>query len=103
MTMKDVIHKFLLILVILTIVGEFVSIVLWIVNPPLSVEPNARFSLAVDYMFAIANAAVMIPLNLIALYGIFKRFRWGPLFFIIVVSRGPTPLISELCFDTLGS
>ena len=94
--MKDITHKFLLFLVIITIVGEFASIILWIVNPPLGIEPNARFSLSVDYIFAVANAAVMIPLNLIALYGIFKRLKWGPLF-LIAVSIG-NRILSQFLF-----
>ena len=61
-------HKLLLGLLTLTIIGEVAGIILWTVNPSLGVEPNARFSLAVDYIFAIANAVVMIPLNLIAFY-----------------------------------
>ena len=96
MNMKDITYKILLILVILTIVGQLASIVLWIVNPALGVEPNARFSLSVDYIFAIANAVVMIPLNLIALYGIFKRFKWGPLF-LIAISIG-NRLLSQFLF-----
>ena len=80
--MKNITHNILIVLVNLFIVGELASIVLWIVNPSLGIEPSARFSLSVDYIFAIANAAVMIPLNLIALYGIVKHFTWGPLFLI---------------------
>lgn len=94
--MEDITHKFLLILVILTIVGELASIVLWIINPPLGVEPSARFSLAVDYIYAIANAAVMIPLNMIALYGIFKHLKWAPLF-LIAISIG-NRLVSQFLF-----
>ena len=94
--MQDVTHKILLILVILTSVGELASIVLWVVTPALGVEPNARFSLSVDYIFAIANAVVMIPLNLIALYGIFKRLKWGPLF-LIAISIG-NRLLSQFLF-----
>lgn len=94
--MQDVTHRILLILVILTIVGELASIVLWIVNPALGVEPSARFSLSVDYIFAIANAVVMIPLNLIALYGIFKQLKWGPLF-LIAISIG-NRLLSQFLF-----
>ena len=94
--MKNITHKTLLFLVILTIVGELASIVLWIVNPSLGVEPSARFSLSVDYVFAIANAAVMIPLNLIALYGIIKHYNWGPLF-LIAISIG-NRLLSQFLF-----
>jgi len=82
--MKDGTHKILLLLVILTIIGEIASIVLWIVNPALGIEPNARFSLSVDYIFAVTNAAVMIFLNSIAFYGIFKRLNWGHIFFISI-------------------
>ena len=95
--MQDITHKFLLILVILTIVGELASIVLWIVNPSgFGGEPTTRFSLAVDWEFAVANAIFMVFLNLIALYGIFRRFKWGPLF-LIAISIG-NRLFSQFLF-----
>ena len=94
--MKDVTHKILLLLVILIIIGELASIVLWIVNPALGIEPSARFSLSVDYIFAVANAAVMISLNSIAFYGIFKRLNWGHIFFI-AISIG-NRLLSQFLF-----
>ena len=94
--MQDVKHKILLLLVIITIVAEFASIVLWIINPALGVEPNARFSLAADWVFAVANAVIMVSLNMIALYGIFKRLKWGPLF-LIAISIG-NRLLSQPLF-----
>ena len=94
--MKDITHKILLLLLILTIIGELASIVLWVVNPTLGIEPNARFSLSVDYIFAVANAAVMIALNSVAFYGIFKRLKWGPLF-LIAISIG-NRLLSQFLF-----
>ena len=82
--MRDLKHKFLLILVALTIIGEFASIIIWTINPPLPNEPSPRFTLAVDYLIAVANAAVFAVLNLIALFWIFKRNKIGAPFLIAV-------------------
>jgi hypothetical protein len=82
--MRDLQHKILLILVAVTIIGEVVSIILWIRNGPMGGEPYARFSLAVDYRIAIVNAAVFSVLNLIALIWIIRRNRIGPLFLIAI-------------------
>ena len=82
--MQDVKHKILLILLILTITGEVVSIILWTVNPSVGVGQTARFTLAVDYEIAVLNAVVMVALNLLALFWIIKRKKWGPIFLIII-------------------
>ena len=82
--MQDLKHKILLVLVALTIVGEVASIILWTVNPPLALEPEARFSLAVNYTFAVANAAVFVALNLVAFVWIMRRNKMGPIFLIAI-------------------
>jgi hypothetical protein len=94
--MQDLKHKILLVLTALTIIGEVASIILWIINPPMSGEPEARFSLAVNYTIAIADAAVFSVLNLIALVWIIRRNKKGPLFLIAIsiINR----LISEPIF-----
>ncbi len=94
--MRDLQHKILLFLVAVTIIGEVVSIILWIRNGPMGGEPYARFSIAVDYRIAVVNAAVFSILNLIALIWIFRRNRIGPLFLIAIsiINR----VISDLIF-----
>jgi len=82
--MQDFKHKNLLVLVALTIIGEIASIILWITNRPVGGEPYARFSLAVDYTIAVANAAVFAVLNSIALVLIIRRNKIGPLFLIAI-------------------
>lgn len=82
--MRDLSHKALLLLVAVTIIAEVASIILWVVNPPLGVESEARFSLAVDYTYAVANAAVFAALNLVAFMWIFRRNKNGPLFLIAI-------------------
>jgi hypothetical protein len=82
--MQDLKHKILLVLTALTIIGEFASIILWTTNRPVGGEPYARFSLAVDYTIAVANAAVFIVLNLVAFTWLFRRNKMGPLFLIII-------------------
>ena len=76
-------HKMLLLLVALAVIGELFSIVLWTLNPLISLG-EARFTLAVDYTIAVLNAAVMVGLNLIAFFGIAKRNKWGPLLLIAI-------------------
>lgn len=71
-------HKILLVLTALTIIGEFAPIILWTTNRPVGGEPTARFSLAVDYTIAVANAAVFAVLNIIAFVLIFRRNKLGP-------------------------
>jgi hypothetical protein len=78
--MQDLKHKILLVLTALTIIGEFASIILWTTNRPVGGEPYARFSLAVDYTIAVANAAVFIVLNLVAFMWLFRRNKMGPPF-----------------------
>jgi len=80
--MEDLTHKILVVLTALTIIGEIASIALWIVNPPLGANPNARFTLAVDYTIAVTNAALFVVLNLIALVWVIRRNKMGPIFLI---------------------
>ncbi len=82
--MQDFKHKILLVLVAFTIIGEIASIILWITNRPVGGEPYARFSLAVDYTIAVANAAVFAVLNSIAFVLIIRRNKIGPLFLIVI-------------------
>jgi hypothetical protein len=82
--MQDLKHKTLLVLTALTIIGEVASIILWITNPPLGGNPSARFTLAVDYTIAVANAAVFAVLNIIAFIWILRRNKNGPLFLIAI-------------------
>jgi hypothetical protein len=82
--MQDRNHKILLILTTLTIVGELVSIILWTVNPTLPSGQHVRFTLAVDYIYAVANAAVFLALNIVAFVWIYRRNKLGPLFLIAI-------------------
>ena len=77
MSAKGIIHKMLLLLVALTIIGEVLSIILW------TAIPETRISL-IDLQLGIINAAVVIPLNLVAFFGIIKGKKWGSLFFIAI-------------------
>ena len=77
-------NKILLTLLYLTILGEVTSIILWTVNPSLPSGNMVRFTLAVDYTIAVLNATIMVALNLIALFLIRKRNKWGPLFLIAI-------------------
>ena len=77
-------HKLLMIIVSLAIIGEVASIILWTANPSIGSTNTARFTLAVDYTIAVLNAAVMVALNLMALFLIRKRNKWGPLFLIAI-------------------
>ena len=77
MSAEGIKHKILLLLVNLTVIGEVLSIILW------ATIPDTRISL-IDLQLGIINAAVMIPLNLIALFGIIKGKKWGPLFLIAI-------------------
>jgi hypothetical protein len=70
-------HKILLILMAITIIGEIASIIIWTTNP------SQRFTI-LNYELGIANAAIMIALNLIALFGIIKGKKWAPLYFIAI-------------------
>jgi hypothetical protein len=80
--MQNLQHKSLLVLTALTIIGEAASIILWVTNRPVGGEPSARFSLAVDYTVAVANAAVFIALNLVAFVLIYRRNKTGSLLLI---------------------
>jgi len=93
--MKDLAHKILLVLTIITIIGEVLSIFLWIVNPRIPLG-QARFSLAVDYRIAVADSIVFAVLNLVALGWIIRRNKIGPIFLIVIsiINR----LISEPIF-----
>jgi hypothetical protein len=90
MTGKGVKHKLLLILIAMTIIGEVFSILIW------TLQPSQRFTI-LNYELGIINAAIMIPLNLLALFGIIKGKKWGPLF-LIAISIG-NRLWSQPLFD----
>ena len=80
--MRDLKRKILLILTAITIIGEIASIILWITNRPIGGEPYARFTLAVDYRIAVADAAVFAALNIVGLILIIKRNKNGALLLI---------------------
>ena len=84
-------HKILLILIAITIIGEVSKIM----RPDKSLPEFSDTIL--DVQLGILNAAIFIPLNIIALLGILKRKNWAPLFFIAIsiVNR----LLSQLLFD----
>ncbi len=82
--MPNLKHKILLVLIAITIIAEIVSIILWTTNRPIGGEPTARFSLAVDYTIAVANAAVFAALNTIAFVLIFRGKKIGPIFLIAI-------------------
>jgi hypothetical protein len=77
-------HKILLVLTAITVIGEFASIILWVSNRPVAGESYARFSLAVDYRIAVANAAVFLALNLVAFASIFRKNKTGSLFLLVI-------------------
>jgi hypothetical protein len=82
--MQDLKHKILLVLIALTIIGEVASIILWTANPILPAGQEIRFTLAVNYTIAVANASVFAVLNFIALVWIIRRNKMGPLFLIAI-------------------
>ncbi len=82
--MREGKHSVLLVLVALTIIGELASIVLWTANPTIPSGQSIRFTLAVDYTIAVANAAVFLALNLLAFVWIFRRNKLGPIFLIAI-------------------
>jgi hypothetical protein len=82
--MQDLTHKILLVLTALTIIGEVASIILWTVNPIIPSGQEIRFTLAVDYEIAVANAAVFAVLNLVAFMWIKRRNINGHLFLIAI-------------------
>ena len=81
--MQDIPRKILYILIILTVLGEIFSIYQFSsgdsINPDVEFEP-----LKVGDEIAILNAAIMVPLNLLALFLIIERVEWAPLFFIAI-------------------
>jgi hypothetical protein len=82
--MQDLKHKVLLVLTALTIIGEVASIILWTLNPTIPSGQSIRFTLAVDYTIAVANAAIFTALNLIAFVWILRRNKIGPVFLIAI-------------------
>jgi len=77
MPSEGVKHKILLMLISMTIIGEVFSIIMW------SILPESRISI-LDVQFGTINAAIMIPLNLLAFYWIIKGKKWAPLYFIAI-------------------
>lgn len=97
--MQEIPRKILYLLIVLTVIGEITSIILWVINPHIIQGVyEARFILVVDYTIAVLNAAVMVPLNLLALFWIIKRKEWGP-FFLIAISVG-NRIASQFFFDS---
>lgn len=82
--MREPKHKILLALIAATVIGELGSIFLWVTNRPVAGEPYARFSLAVDYRIAVADAAVFAALNFFALVWIRRKNKVGAPFLIAV-------------------
>lgn len=80
--MQDSKHKILLVLTALTIIGELISIILWTANPTLPSGQQVRFTLAVDYIYAVVNAAVFLILNIVAFMLITKRNKMGSVLLI---------------------
>ena len=62
--MQDIKHKILLIMLSLTIIGEALSIIIW------TNVPRERFTLTASWEIAVINAVIMIPLNLMACFGL---------------------------------
>ncbi len=77
MPSEGVKHKILFILIAVTIIGEVFSIIMW------NVLPESRISI-LDVQLGTINAAIMIPLNLLAFYWIIKGKKWAPLYFIAI-------------------
>jgi hypothetical protein len=82
--MQNLKHKILLVLIAITIIGEIASIILWTTNRPLPNESNPRFTLATDYVIAVANAAVFAALNTMAFIWITRRNKIGAPFLIVI-------------------
>jgi hypothetical protein len=68
----------------LTIIGEVISIILWTTNPTIPNGKQIRFTLAVPYTIAVANAAIFAFLNSLALVWIIRGKRNGPLFLMAI-------------------
>ena len=90
MPSEGVKHKILLILISMTIIGEVLSLLIW------TLQPEQRFTV-LSYELGVINAAIMVLLNLIALFGVIKRKNWAPLYFI-AISIG-NRLLSQPLFD----
>ena len=71
-------HLILMALVTLTIIGGLASIIIWYT------QPDMRMTLVVDYNEAIIVAAIVAVLTIIALIGIRKKMKWGPLLIIVI-------------------
>ena len=82
--MPDLKRRLLLVLLALTIIGEIASIIIWTLNPALPNESSPRFTLAADYLLAVANAAVFAALNATAFFWILKRNKIGAPFLIAI-------------------
>ena len=82
--MQNATHKILLTLTSLTIIGEIASIILWTLNPTLPSGLMMRFSLAIDYIIAIANAAIMIIFNSLSLFLIIRKNKKGCILLILI-------------------
>jgi hypothetical protein len=81
---RELKHKILLTLTAATVIGELGSIFLWATNRPVAGEPYARFSLAVDYRIAIADAAIFAALNILAFVWIVRKNKIGAPFLIAI-------------------
>ena len=90
MPSEGVKHKILLILISMTIIGEIFSLLIW------TLQPEQLFTV-LSYELGVINAAIMVLLNLIVLFGIIKRKNWAPLYFI-AISIG-NRLLSQPLFD----
>jgi hypothetical protein len=77
----DKYHLILMVLVTLTIIGGFASIVIWYT------QPGMRMTLVVDYTEASIAAAIVAVLNIVALLGIRMKTKWGPVIAITIPNR----------------
>ncbi len=82
--MQNATHRILLTITSLTIIGEIASIILWTLNPTLPSGLMMRFSLAVDYTIAVANAAIMIIFNSFSLFLIIRKNKKGSILLILI-------------------
>jgi hypothetical protein len=92
---RELKHKILLALIAATVIGELGSIFLWVTNRPVAGEPYARFSLAVDYRLAVADAAVFTVLNILAFVWVMRKSRVGAPFLIgvSIINRALSSLL----------
>jgi O-antigen/teichoic acid export membrane protein len=81
---RELKHKILLALIAATVIGELGSIFLWATNRPVAGEPYARFSLAVDYRVAVADAVVFAALNILAFIWVQRKNKIGVPFLITI-------------------